>query len=92
MEVGLDVLVPRSAVHPSIYALSQELLFNAKIGIPEGGPGTWAPAVNLGIFNVGTQPDVTTMHIVNVLVGKSLGPLGRALPEAITESGIRLYA
>jgi len=29
--------------------------FNAKIGTPEGALASWSPAVNVGIFDVGTQ-------------------------------------
>ena len=44
MEVGIDLLEPTD--HP--------ISFNAKIGTPEGSLFNGSPALNLGIFNVGT--------------------------------------
>jgi hypothetical protein len=78
MEVGIDGLFPGTRVHPALKSIGNSLLFNAKIGTPEGAFfGSWFPAINIGIFNVGTQSTVTNMNIVDLIVGKSLGPFGR---------------
>lgn len=78
MEVGIDGLFPGTRVHPVLRSISSSLLFNAKIGTPEGAFfGEWFPAFNVGIFNVGTKSEVTNMDIVDVIVGKTLGPFGR---------------
>ena len=78
MEVGIDGLFPGTRVHPALRSISSSLLFNSKIGTPEGAFfGSWFPAINLGIFNIGTKSDVTDMNIVDVIIGKTLGPFGR---------------
>ena len=78
MEVGIDGLFPGSTLHPALRSIGHSLLFNAKLGTPEGAFfGSWFPAVNLGVFNVGTKQQVTNMNIVDFLVGKTLGPFGR---------------
>jgi hypothetical protein len=78
MEVGIDGLFPASTLHPALRSIGHSLLFNAKLGTPEGAfLGSWFPAVNVGVFNVGTKPQVTNMNIVDFLVGKTLGPFGR---------------
>lgn len=51
--------------------------FNAKIGSPEGAWFKNSPAVNVGVFNVGTQKDVTDQDVFDVLVGKTIPVLGR---------------
>lgn len=67
MEIGVDLL------EPSDYPL----FFNAKLGTPEQVLFKESPALNLGIFNVGTQKDVTDQNIVYGLVGKTIPVLGR---------------
>src|SRR5438445_10054226 len=53
-------------------------IFNAKLGNTEGAFFvSWFPALNVGIFDVGTKSQVTSMNIVDFLVGKTLGPFGR---------------
>ena len=66
-EIGIDDL------EPSDYPF----FFNAKIGTPEGTFASWSPAVNLGIFDVGTQKGVTDYDIVDVLLGKTIPYFGR---------------
>jgi hypothetical protein len=61
-EVGFDMLEP--AEHP--------WFFNGKIGCPEGALGANAPAVELGIFNVGTRGGVTNQNVLDLVVGKTL--------------------
>jgi len=67
MEVGIDTVEPTD--HP--------IFFNAKLGTPENSLFSGSPALNLGIFNVGTKKDVTNQNIVHFMVGKTIPPLGR---------------
>ncbi len=77
MEVGIDGLFPGTRIHSTMTSIAKSLLFNAKVGTPEGSLWSWSPAINLGIFNVGTKAEVTNMNIVDLIVGKTLGPFGR---------------
>jgi hypothetical protein len=77
LEVGIDGMFPGTRLHPALTSIGKSLMFNAKFGIPEGALASWSPALNVGIFNIGTKADVTDMNIVDFLVGKTLGPLGR---------------
>ena len=68
LEVGFDMNEP----------LDDPLSFNAKFGTPENSLFQGSPALNLGIFNVGTQEDSTDYNIVDFIVGKTLpAKLGR---------------
>ncbi len=67
MEIGVDVIEPTD----------DPVSFNAKVGTPEGSLFNGSPALNLGIFNVGTEKDVTDQNIVYGLVGKTIPYLGR---------------
>jgi hypothetical protein len=67
MEVGLDL------IEPTDYPIS----FNAKLGTPENSLFKESPALNIGIFNVGTKKGVTDQNIVFGLVGKTIPYLGR---------------
>ena len=77
LEVGMDGLFPGTRLHPLMQSIGKSLLFNAKLGTPEGAWGSWSPAVNIGIFNVGTKEEITNMNIVDIIVGKTLGSFGR---------------
>jgi hypothetical protein len=78
LEVGIDGLFPGTRISPTMRSIGNSLLFNAKLGTPEGAFfGSWFPAINVGIFNVGTKSEVTNMNIVDFIVGKTLGPFGR---------------
>jgi len=78
MEVGIDGLFPATRVNPAIRSIGQSLLFNSKIGTPEGAFfGSWFPAFNVGIFDVGTKGQITDMNIVDFIVGKTLWDFGR---------------
>src|SRR5437867_6144506 len=78
LEVGIDGLFPGTRTSPALRSIGNSLLFNAKFGTPEGAFfGSWFPALNVGIFDVGTQAQVTNMNIVDFIVGKTLGPFGR---------------
>ena len=68
MEVGIDWMEPSD--YPAY--------FNAKLGSPEGTLFKGAPALEAGIFNVGTKKGVTDQDIGYVVTGRSLpGNLGR---------------
>ena len=68
MEVGVDWLEPTD--YP--------LFFNAKFGAPEGTLFRGAPALQAGIFNVGTKGGVTDQNVVDLITGRSLpAGLGR---------------
>jgi hypothetical protein len=78
MEVGIDGLFPGTRVSPVLRSMGSSLFFNAKMGTPEGAFfGSWFPAINVGIFDVGTKAEVTDMNIVDLLIGKTLGDFGR---------------
>lgn len=61
-EAGFDILEPTD----------DPLFFNAKIGFPEDTLRPGAPALQLGLFNVGTKRGVTDQNVFHLIVGKSL--------------------
>lgn len=64
-EIGVDYLG----------GANDPLYFNTKIGIKENILFSYAPAVNVGIFNLGTRcrgPERTDQNIVDLILGKSL--------------------
>lgn len=67
MEIGIDALWPSSDPY----------FFNAKIGAPEGVLFKGAPALQVGIFNVGTKNKATNQDIVYGVIGKTIPVLGR---------------
>lgn len=67
MEVGVDLL--ESSDDP--------LFFNAKIGSPEGALFSGSPALQLGLFNVGTKRNSTNQNIFYGVIGKTIPLLGR---------------
>lgn len=74
LEVGIDLMEPST----------DPLMFNAKLGTPEGSLFEGSPAVNIGIFNVGTDTSATDgdgrtdYNIFDVIIGKTLpANLGR---------------
>ncbi len=71
MEVGVDLLE----------ATDDPLSFNAKLGAPEGALFAGAPAVEIGIFNVGTRRGVTDQDTLDLIVGKSFAGFGRISAE-----------
>lgn len=66
MEVGIDYLGPSA----------NPVYFNAKIGTPVDALFPGSPALNLGVFNVGTLKGVTDQNVFDVIVGRPT-PLGR---------------
>src|SRR5712692_4075007 len=78
MEAGIDYLAPATFAQDRLRSMGSSILFNAKLGTPEGAfLGSWFPALNVGIYNAGTKSQVTTMNIVDFIVGKTLGAFGR---------------
>lgn len=77
LEIGIDALFPGTRTNAALTSIGKSVLFNAKLGTPEGAWGAWSPAVNIGIFNVGTKDEITNMNIVDLIIGKTLGPVGR---------------
>lgn len=67
MEVGIDY------VEPTDYPVS----FNAKVGTSENSFFKGSPALNIGIYNVGTKKAETNQNILYLLVGKTIPFLGR---------------
>jgi hypothetical protein len=67
MEIGID------ALYPSINPYS----FNAKIGAPEDVLFKYSPALQVGIFGVGTKNKVTNQDVVYGVIGKTIPVLGR---------------
>lgn len=66
-EVGVDMLQPSDDPY----------YFNAKIGTPENSVFDGSPALNVGMFNVGTKKDVTDQNVAFAVVGKTCPVLGR---------------
>ncbi len=67
MEVGIDALYPSDDPY----------FFNAKIGASEGKLFEGAPALQIGIFNVGPKKGVTDQNIVYGVIGKTIPSVGR---------------
>jgi len=61
-EAGFDALEPTD----------DPLFFNAKIGFPEGALGKRSPALQVGVFNIGTESEVTNQNILHLILGKTL--------------------
>jgi hypothetical protein len=62
LEVGID------ALYPSDYPY----YLNAKLGMPEGSMFGGSPALNAGIFNLGTRSGLTDYDVIDFIVGKTL--------------------
>jgi hypothetical protein len=75
-EVGIDFLQP--ADHPWV--------FNFKIGAPEHALGKQAPALQAGMFGLGTGSG-TNANVLYAIVGKSLPPVGRLSVGPYTGNG-----
>ncbi len=67
MEIGVDLIEPTD--HP--------LLFNAKLGTPEGGLFKHSPGLSLGIFNAGIESNITTQNTLHLEAGKTIPLVGR---------------
>jgi hypothetical protein len=66
-EIGIDYMTPQLS----------PLLFNAKIGIPEGAIADWSPALVVGGFGFGVQRNMTDYNILYGMVGKTFPVIGR---------------
>lgn len=67
MEIGVDLL--ESSDYP--------LFFNAKIGSPEDTLFKGSPALEIGVFNVGTKTDITNQDVFYGVIGKTIPGIGR---------------
>ena len=67
MEIGVDALYPSSDPYS----------FNAKIGAPEEALFKYSPALQVGIFGVGTKDKVTNQNVLYGVIGKTIPMLGR---------------
>ena len=79
-EVGVDFMEPQD----------DPFLLNAKIGTPEDIWFKGSPALNVGIFNMGTKRGVTDYNIVDVIIGKTIPLLGRLFVGAYIGNGSTL--
>jgi len=88
LEVGVDMLEPidtmvcsgalnNGNVISQCGTVVSGLSFNFKFGIPEGALFKWAPGIAVGMFDIGTVHQVTDMNIADLIVGKTIGNLGR---------------
>jgi hypothetical protein len=66
-EVGYDTLFPGN--NPT------QFYVNGKVCITENTLGKGAPAISVGVYNVGFKKDVTTYNVVHVMAQKTL-PVG----------------
>lgn len=67
VEIGLDLILPSSDSK-----VSNALLLNGKIGIPESAIFGGSPSASFGIFGVGFESDVTDYHAIHGMVQKTL--------------------
>lgn len=70
MEVGID----------AVYPTDNPYIFNAKIGAPEEALFKYSPALQVGIFGVGTKssgPSRTDQNVIYGVIGKSIPLVGR---------------
>jgi hypothetical protein len=66
-EVGVDLLE----------ASNDPAFFNGKVGVAEGAFFAGSPALNLGIFNVGSNQATQGQNIAHLVLGKDFGAAGR---------------
>ncbi|MBI5067577.1 MAG: hypothetical protein HZB56_05000 [Deltaproteobacteria bacterium] len=67
-EIGFDLNYPGYT--------KNGLLFNAKLGVPEGAFGDWFPGISAGIYGLGLKKDVSDYNILHAEIGKTLGAFG----------------
>jgi hypothetical protein len=67
MEVGIDL----------VEASDNPLFGNLKMGAPEGALWKGSPALQVGIFSVGTEAGVTDYNVVYGVIGKTIPGFGR---------------
>ncbi len=76
-EIGVDFF------GPSDYPL----MFNAKVGAPEGALFKGSPTLQVGMCNVGTKKDVTNQDVIFGVIGKTIPGLGRLSAGPYTGNG-----
>jgi hypothetical protein len=69
MEVGVDALYGPLSDYP--------YFLNAKIGAPEDVLFKYSPALQVGIFGVGTKNKVTNQDVLYGVIGKTIPSVGR---------------
>jgi hypothetical protein len=82
LEVGVDLIEPSPFGEDG---KDVPLSFNFKFGTPEGSLFNGSPGIAMGMFNIGTSHDSSTCkegcgtnyNIADLIVGKTLGPIGR---------------
>ena len=67
MEVGIDAMYPTDFPY----------MFIAKIGAPEDALFKYSPALQVGIYGVGTKSKVTDANIIYGVIGKTIPSIGR---------------
>jgi hypothetical protein len=67
-EIGIDSFLPGLA--------SSNLYLNAKVGVPEGALGAWAPGLSAGIYGAGFKSDVSDFNILHAELGKTFPVIG----------------
>jgi len=88
LEVGVDMLEPIDSmvcsgatnngnVITQCGTVASALSFNFKFGIPEGAIFKGSPGIAAGMLNIGTVHQVTDMNIADLIIGKTIGDLGR---------------
>ena len=75
-EIGVDFLQPSD--HPWV--------FNFKVGAPERTLSKQAPAIEVGMFGLGTGPG-TNQNVLYGIVGRSFAPVGRISVSPYTGNG-----
>lgn len=67
-ELGVDSFLPGLA--------KNNLYLNAKLGLPEGALGSWAPGVSAGVVGVGFKKDISNYDVLHAEIGKTLPVVG----------------
>lgn len=67
MEIGVDAIYPQNDPYS----------FNAKIGAPEEALFKYSPALQVGIFGMGTKDKVTNQNVLYGVIGKTIPSVGR---------------
>ena len=74
LEVGVDLLDP---MIDSSTGDDNPLFFNFKFGTPEGSLFPGSPGIAAGMWNIGTESDVTNYNIFHAMIGKTIPQIGR---------------
>ena len=70
LELGIDYRDINANHHYPMY-------YNAKLGVPEDAFFKYMPAIAAGVFDVGTQKNLTNYNVAYGLIAKTIGKLGR---------------